>query len=149
MADLGTWFKDLLGRVFNPGQTHNVGFDLNGTWDGADVLNQMLNGYMSSARQAALEDQAYTAAREDSAIQRRVEDIKKAGLNPYLAISGGLGEAASSAGQVGAQTNAAMQMANSAAQVLAQYASLPTKNFNQLSQGIKNIISSIFDHKLK
>ena len=82
------------GNVFNPGKVHNVGFDVGGTWDGADILSTLLNGYMSSARQAALEDRAYTAMREDSAIQRRVEDIKKAGLNPYLAISGGLGKEA-------------------------------------------------------
>lgn len=136
-------------NVFNPGKINNVGFDVGGTWDGADILSTLLNGYMSSARQAALEDRAYTAMREDSAIQRRVQDIQKAGLNPYLAISSGLGEASSSASQVGAEINAAMQMANSAASVLAQYASLPAKNFNQLAQGIKNIISSIFDHKLK
>lgn len=142
---LGAGFGSLASAksVFNPGQTPRAGDALGGTWEGADILDQMLRGYMSSARDAALEDREFTAAREDSAIQRRVEDIKKAGLNPYLAISSGLGVAASSASQVGAQTNAAMQMANSAAQVLATYSSLPSKNFNQLANGINRIIKSV------
>ena len=130
--------------VFDPGSTAKQPFDFGGIWSGADVLNQMLNGYMGSARKYALEDRAYTAMREDSAIQRRVKDIEAAGLNPYLAIQGGLGEAASSASTVGSETNAAMQMANSAAQVLAQYASLPSKNFNQLVSGINKIVKTIF-----
>lgn len=39
-------------------------------------------------RQYELEDQAYLASREDTAIQRKAEDMKKAGINPLMAAGG-------------------------------------------------------------
>ena len=120
-------------------QTGRVGNDVGGTWQGGYNLENLINSFTSTARQYALDDRAWNAAREDSAIQRRVKDIEAAGLNPWLALQSGLGEGAgSSASQVGKETNDAIAMATSAASVLAQYASLPAKNFNQLANGIRN-----------
>lgn len=134
------------GIIYPNSEISKQPMDLNGTWSGADILGNLLNRYTASAREAALADRAWTAMREDTAIQRRVKDLEAAGLNPWLAVQSGLGEGASaSASQVGKETNDAIAMAASAAQVLAQYASLPSKNFKALTSGIKSIVDSVFN----
>lgn len=133
------------GSIYNSAtSTARVPMDLNGTWSGGDNLEKLINAFTSSARQYALEDRAWTAAREDTAIQRRIKDLEAAGMNPWLAVQSGLGEgAAASSSQVGKETNDAISMATSATAVLAQYASLPAKNFNQLANGIRNIVKTL------
>ena len=89
-------------NYFNPQLTSRVNYDAGGTWQGADILGQLMSSYTNSARDWSLQDREYTAQREDSAVQRHVADLKAAGLNPWLAVqNGSLSEASSSASQVG------------------------------------------------
>lgn len=65
--------------------------------DTTEILGEVL----SDSRKEYLEDRAHSEMREDTAYQRAVEDMRKAGLNPYTI---GSTPANSSASQVGAQT---------------------------------------------
>lgn len=56
-----------------------------------------LLGSSSGNYQAFLEDRAWTAQREDTAVQRRVEDMRKAGINPYTIGASSAGSTASTA----------------------------------------------------
>lgn len=78
---------------FIPGYSmFNDAFDLDGSraaqaqFDSQLALQQQAQNYNSLEAEKARQ---FTKEMDDTSVQRRVEDIKAAGLNPWLAISGG------------------------------------------------------------
>ena len=61
-------------------------------------LEQQAQSILGEARNEYLADREHTEAREDSAYQRAVSDMRKAGLNPYTVGSNPAPSSASSVG---------------------------------------------------
>lgn len=99
-------FKNVSDNIKNDGFQFSDLFGWYGAQQGAprptnaDVaINQLLGEATSSNnRQQYLEDRAHTEEREDSAYQRQVVDMRKAGLNPYTISSSPVNSSPSAVG---------------------------------------------------
>lgn len=65
----------------------------------ADESSRILGEVINNSRQEYLEDRAHTEEREDTAYQRAVADMRKAGLNPYTISTSGAASSTSSVGE--------------------------------------------------
>lgn len=130
--------------IFNPGQyTQSGSYPTfrTGQFDAATNLSWMMDQFTNSAREAALQDRAWTAQREDTAVQRHMADLKAAGLNPWLAVSGQ--GAASSASGVASSQGEAMQNAASALQVIKEVGLANNEDLQHVTSAIKNVMKAI------
>lgn len=101
-SDPTTWPKE------DPGNSANA-------FDNANAAYQAYFDYMNSAREAdyaynhqeAALDREWQQYMSSTAYQRQVEDLKAAGLNPWMAVQNGSGGASSGSGAV-ASSNAAV-----------------------------------------
>lgn len=88
----GFQFSDLFGWYgFQQGAKRKT--------DADEAIEQILGEATSSNnREEYLEDRAHTEEREDTAFQRQVQDMQKAGLSPYTISASPVNSSASSVG---------------------------------------------------
>lgn len=102
----------------------------------ADV-SSILGEVSDNSRQQYLEDREHTEQREDSAYQRAVSDMRKAGLNPYTV---GSSPSPSSSSSVGEHT---IQSKLSMLGYILDLKNLDIKNRQVTNQAIGNVIKMI------
>lgn len=69
------------------------------SYNSASNEEKILGEIENQARQEYLDDRAHTEAREDSAYQRAVADMQKAGLNPFTVGSNPASSSSSTVGE--------------------------------------------------
>lgn len=123
------------GYQFGDFYSGYFGFDRNPQEEETyEAGNKILGEVMNNSRAEYLEDRAHTEEREDSAYQRAVADMRKAGLNPYTV---GANPAPSSASSVG--ENSIMTKLQVLGYIL-DLQNLDTKNRSVTNQLIGNVL---------
>lgn len=126
----GYQFGDILGGWF--------GFDRHYD-DGSASIEQasnILGEAQANSRQEFLEDREHTEGREDTTYQRSVEDMRKAGLNPYTIGANPAPASASTVGENSIMTS--LQVVGS----ILDIQNLSVKNKGLINNIIGNILKS-------
>lgn len=128
--------RDLIHGDLSGGISRTFGGLGNYSQSSSELASQA-SQVLGEARSEFLADREHTEAREDSAYQRAVEDMRKAGLNPYTIGASGAPSSASSVGS---------DMISSKLQVLGyilDLKNLDARNRQITNQAIGSVLRSV------